>query len=216
MTIFARAQRLLSTTIHHWLQRLENPEQIARHSLQELGRAIEACTAATAQSIAAERMLLRRSQALKRKSDDMERSISAALAVSDEAAARQAISPKFDVRQSLEALEVQLAEAASINQSLRAQLSQLRDRYEQGSRQIEQRSARAVVAAARSRMAHSTQAFARGEASLLEHAIERLERATLESEAGADLQEAAACQFDAASNSQRIAFVEQELRNRRR
>lgn len=215
MTIITRARRLISSTIHSLMQRLESPEQIARHSLRELSEAIETCTAAVARSIAGERMMVLRSQQLQREIDQTEQAAAIALAASDEPSTRQALGRKFDLQRSLQSLAEQLAESRATNQSLQDQLAQMRERYEEAKRQVEQGSARALAASARARMAESKGMGTTSEACNLEAALNDLEREALESEAKAELQEGSAASAETVVvRSQRQTYVEAEMQRR--
>lgn len=202
MTLFRRTRVLVSATLHDWFDRLERPDQMARHSLRELATAIESATAAAARSIAAERWLVRQGDELPGRLDAWERLAADAVRRGDETAARESLSRKFDIVQNAARLDRQIAEAANVNRGLRTQLDTMRDRYARAETQLALAGVRQAVAEASRQV---------GGVALspmtLDRALDQVERTTLEAEVRGEL----SSDLTPPSDREREQFVRDEL-----
>ncbi len=207
MKILARTRSLVSATLHDWFDRLERPEQLARHTLRERAEAIDAATTAVARSIAVERWLIRRRDERRTLIERWDLRVAEALKRGAEASARYALAQKFELNQRLEKLDCAIAEAATANDGLRAQLDSIRDQYQRAASQLDVQSARATLAAATSQVAGATRReFDPGSA------LDRIERSTLEAEAQAELNQDLSAGLDRQfARAEREKYVQAEL-----
>src|ERR1051325_2344522 len=111
MTLLSRAGRMFSARIHGWLDHFQQPEQMARQSLRQLEQNFQTAMAATAKSMAAERLLERQRDDYRRQLAEFEQRAAELVRSGDEAAARRALAQQFQLERILEGIVQRLAEA---------------------------------------------------------------------------------------------------------
>ncbi len=189
MSIFKRTKILVSANLHDWFDKLERPEQTARHGLRELKGAIETATAATARSIAAQRLLERRRDEQQRRIDAAHQRASAALRAGNEAAARRELVEQYDLTQTLGRLNAQIGEAETVNEQLRAQIHTMHQRCREEEDRLAMHVARHATATAARQMAATVSSVPGCESGVsdIQRALERIDREAVEAEVEAEL-----------------------------
>lgn len=211
MKLFLRTRRLVAANLHDLFDRLQSPEQLARHAVRELAAAIDRATSALARSLVAERLLQRRREKQRKQLDQWNQRAREAACSGDDAAARLALGRAFDSGGRVVQFDRQLAEIGQINAELRRRLVALRDRYQQSGEQLSLHAARQAVAAAAREFitagATATPAF-----DGLEQLLDQVERGALQAEVELELErDLDPANDDAAEDRTRQQFIEQEL-----
>ena len=157
MGFFSRSLRLVSANLHDRLDQLEQPEQLARHGLRELDRALRDATAAAARSIAAERVLQQRRDARQREIAALAARAADAVRAGHDPEAQRLLELKFARLQALAQVDRQLLDARQVNERLRAHVRRMQEyRRDEQSRLESFIARRATATAARSLAAQIT------------------------------------------------------------
>jgi phage shock protein A len=214
MSIFQRTRILVLASVHDWFDRLERPEQTARHGLRELDRAITMATTATARSIAAQRILERHRDGYQRQIDICHERASSAAGAGNETAARRELAHQFELSQAVARLDAQLAEAASVNEQLRAQIQTMHARRRQEQDRLTMHVARHATASAARQMAAAGASISSSDTGFadVQSALERIDREAVEAEVEAELYLEICAKPEASIEAQaRQRFIDEEL-----
>ena len=214
MGFFSRSLRLVSANLHDRLDQLEQPEQLARHGLRELDRALRDATAAAARSIAAERVLQQLRDARQREIAALDARAADAVRAGHDPEAQRLLELKFARLQALAQVDRQLLDARQVNERLRAHVRRMQEYRRDEQSRLESFIARRATATAARSLAAWQSNYGESVAPLddLRQSLERLEQATLVAEAEAELR--APAELDAppaAQAAERDAFIAAEL-----
>lgn len=214
MNLLLRTRRLVAANLYDWFDRIQSPEQLARHALRELAESIERATSALARSLVAERLLERRRDQQERAAEAWKNRAGNAVRAGDEAVARQALERAFEVSRTTAECDRQLTETRAINAELRRQLAAMRDRHQQAGEQLSLHAARQTVSAAAREFAATGSAGASTPATFsgLQPLLDQAERSALESEVELELSRDLAGEGDARADARaREQFIRDEL-----
>jgi|GEM_PF-1966447 len=213
MGFFSRSLRLVSANLHDRLDQLEQPEQLARHGLRELDRALRDATAAAARSIAAERVLQQRCDVRQREIAALDARAADAVRAGHDPEAQRLLGLKFARLQALGQVDRQLLDARQVNERLRAHVRRMQECRRDEQSRLELFIARRATATAAHSLAASQSTYGESAAPFddLRQSLERLEQATLVAEAEAELRAPAELDAPSVQATERDAFIVAEM-----
>jgi phage shock protein A len=128
MKLLKRVNTVITAQLHEVVECFENPERMLKQTIREMEATLDKALESTARAIAGEKQLERRLADARSKADGWQAQAQAAVQRSDETAARNALSRRFELERMAAALAPQLVRCQESNGRLRMQLERLRTR----------------------------------------------------------------------------------------
>jgi phage shock protein A len=189
MSIFKRVSDILTANLNEMIDCFEDPEAMLRQAIREMEQAVSDSMEAAAKAIAQERLLARRLEEHRRRSDLLRERAADAIRRGDDGAARATLAARSRQEKLIAALGEQHAAAAAQSSRLRTQIEGLQVRLSEARQRMH-------VAIARHRAAEARQQLAAGRIAAVpsahaferfEHLCSRIEQQEAEADAWAEL-----------------------------
>src|SRR5438067_1994654 len=126
MGVFTRVSDIISANLTDIVERYESPETMLRQAIREMDAAIARTLEATARAIADERLIERELARHREQSAELLAGARAAVARSDESAARRSLARRQEHEKLVAALDDQLIKVRSTTGMVRRQLDAMR------------------------------------------------------------------------------------------
>lgn len=124
--ILSRMANVIKVEVDDALQKLEDPKKMVRQMILDMEQALEEAVVAVGRSVANEKLLERQIKEKREEEDLWERKAEGAVAVGEDALARQALKQKVEAAGQAADLEKALAEAREVSATLKTQLTRFK------------------------------------------------------------------------------------------